>query len=179
MAIRVSCVLIALAILAAGQPPVMTGEDCLRLDPGALKVVSEGYQWIVADKRSTLMAFDLEKDARLALQVAQHFQQMCFVGRANSRPNRPDFITVYWKEPLGELPAVFPEGCTTYDSGKVSVVRSGDGWAASAPGLQIMADNDVDAARIALVMKHSSATCFIGRKAAGEHKNRKYIRYWR
>jgi hypothetical protein len=180
LAIRLVCALITLCAFAAGQfSAVTTSEDCLKLEPAELKVVSEGYQWIVADKRSTLMTFNLERDARLALQVAQHFRQMCFVGRSNSRPNRQDFITVSWKEPFGKLPTISPEDCKTYDSGRVSVVRSGDGWAASAPELQIMTDKDVDAARIALVMKHSSATCFIGRNAAEEHKNRKYIRYWR
>ena len=40
---------------------------------------------------------DDRQDAERALAVAKGYNQQCFIGRDNQRPNRKDYIVRYWK----------------------------------------------------------------------------------
>jgi len=40
---------------------------------------------------------DNEQDAKCALALAKNHTKQCFIGRDNRRPNRKDFIVLYWE----------------------------------------------------------------------------------
>ncbi len=84
---------------APALPPaaVMSAEDCLPYNVAALYVVQDGDHWLLTDGLQRLVIYDNQADANLGLTVARQHTQICFIGRNNTRPNRSDFISTYWK----------------------------------------------------------------------------------
>ena len=74
-------------------------EDCSPpYDPARLRLVAKGTGgWLLTDGPRWLELLDTEADAKEALAVAQRHTAVCWIGRFNTRRNRPDYIIEYWK----------------------------------------------------------------------------------
>lgn len=71
-------------------------DDCLTYDPATLNVVDAGASgWQVTSGPSILLLLDTQADALLAQNVLQGYDQLCFIGRGNSRANSYRYIHTY------------------------------------------------------------------------------------
>jgi hypothetical protein len=84
--------------VGSGRPVVIPDEGCLPYDKSNVSIKDDGEEgWVLTDGRSRMQMLDTQEDANLALTIARHFSQQCFIGRDNRRPNRQDYIVHYWK----------------------------------------------------------------------------------
>ena len=78
-------------ILASGSPPSggLAGEDCIRHDLAALRILDEGSRFILTDGRSRMVSFDRRVEAQTAISImrSKGFTRICYVGRPG-----PSFI---------------------------------------------------------------------------------------
>ncbi len=83
---------------SSGQTATIASEDCLSYNRANLKIVDEAANgWLLTDGASRMAMLDDRQDAERALAVAKGYNQQCFIGRDNQRPNRKDYIVRYWK----------------------------------------------------------------------------------
>lgn len=82
----------------SGIPSTIPREDCISYNPGTLQITDEGAGgWLLTDGSSRMVTLDNRADAEQALSVAGGSSRQCFIGRNNTRPNRRDYIVVYWR----------------------------------------------------------------------------------
>gem|GEM_PF-3498719 len=72
-------------------------EDCVSYHPANLTIADRGTYWQLRDGGMALGIFATQSDAVAGLNMAKAHSQQCFIGRANSKPNRLEYITEYWK----------------------------------------------------------------------------------
>ncbi len=142
------------------------GEDCVAYNPGGLVLRNLGVMgWQLTDNASDLLLLDDLQDAQLAARVALAHSELCFVGRANARPNRDAYIFEYWKSPSGYSVDVPNTDCAAYNPAGLVVVDGGaNGWYV-AEGTQTLllldTQNDANAARD--ILANYNELCFVGR----------------
>ena len=81
--------------------PFMEGRsDCVPYDPAGLKIEDTGHgYWMLsrADGASFRIFVDKE-DAEAGLAVAKENNQLCYIGKSNTRPDRTAYIMEYWRK---------------------------------------------------------------------------------
>lgn len=76
----------------------MPGDDCISYNTGSLRIENEGANgWLLTDGSSRMVMLHDRSDAQQALTVARRFSRQCYIGRNNTRPNRKDYIVLYWR----------------------------------------------------------------------------------
>jgi hypothetical protein len=82
----------------SGMATDIPDQDCLGYEPNDLRIQDQGVTgWLLTDGRSRMLILDNEGDAQLALDVSLLYSEHCFIGRDNTRENRPSFILEYWQ----------------------------------------------------------------------------------
>jgi hypothetical protein len=82
----------------SGIVTTIPGEDCISYNPSSLEIRNEGLRgWLLTDGSSRMQMLANRADAEQALGVASGSSQQCFIGRNNTRPNRQDYILLYWR----------------------------------------------------------------------------------
>jgi hypothetical protein len=169
----------------SGLGIVPPAPDCLNHTPAALTIVDEGANgWLLTDGSSRIAMFDNQADALLALQVFQSYDQHCYIGRDNSRPNRKTYITSYLRNSavLGP-PPVMPTGedCIAYDPFNLQLNDQGaTGWTVTSGAISmILLDNVSDAQLAANVAMAHTEQCFIGRNNTRPNRYAYIFEYWK
>jgi hypothetical protein len=82
----------------SGQPGPIRPEDCISYQTTALRIVNDSTTgWSLVAGKAQLLILDNQQDATNALALAKHFTKQCFIGRANTRPDRKAYIVQYWR----------------------------------------------------------------------------------
>jgi hypothetical protein len=157
-------------------------EDCVTFNPSLLKAGPDGNDFLLSENGSTYIdRFSTLADAGNALLVARHYNQQCFVGRSNTRPDRMRYLMEYWK---GSGPATqWPqsEDCLAYDPSKTMISqRSGDFFIdEDTSHAMVQLATQSDAERALMVIRAHSSECFVGRGSSGVDRERHIMRYWK
>lgn len=140
-------------------------QDCLTYNPNNLSIFQEGARWILTDGSSRLDAFASQADAELGLQVARLYNQHCFIGRGNSRPDRQRYIFEYWKGSSGISGSLPTNDCIAYDRASLAIADEGaNGWVLTSSSSRIkMFDNMADAQAGLDLLSSYDRVCYIGR----------------
>jgi hypothetical protein len=140
-------------------------QDCLSYNPNTLSVFNDGGLWILTDGSSRMVAFTSESDAQLGLQVARLYNQHCFIGRGNSRPNRADYIFEYWQGNSGLGGSLPTNDCLNHNRSSLYIVDEGaNGWLLTdGASRMVMFDNQSDAQQGLDVIRNYDQICYIGR----------------
>jgi len=81
-----------------GAATTISPEDCQAYSAGNLQIVNLGANgWALMDGARQILLLDNQGDANAALALAKQYSSLCFIGRANTRPNPLDYIVQYWK----------------------------------------------------------------------------------
>jgi hypothetical protein len=172
---------VTVAALAAGETPVGT-EDCGGYDPAALRIVDEKASgWGVSDGSHDIATLDNQTDARRAMALARAYKRHCYLGRANVRPDRSDYIIEYWDGASG-LPAVLDvEDCQRYDRANLRIQDvAGQGWMLTDGKQRLtMADTQADAKHAWDIALANDQFCFIGRGNRRPNHRDYVVQYWK
>ena len=145
------------------------GEDCVAYNPGGLVLRNAGpLGWVLTDGVTDLLPLDDLQDAQLAARVALAHSELCYVGRANARPNHDAYVFEYWKSPSGYSVDVPNSDCVSYNPAGLLVVDGGaNGWYV-AEGTQtlLLLDTQADANAARDIMVNYNELCFVGRDNA-------------
>ena len=159
------------------------GEDCEPYEPAALQTTREqGVGFVLGAAGSVMLTLDSENDAKRALALARGYKSHCYLGRGNSRPNRSDFITEYWKVPSGAQIAIDAEDCEAYSRSALRVVDQGPQGFAVLEGTGrrlVQADNQADAQMARTIAQQHTRLCFIGRGNKRPNQRDYIVQYWR
>lgn len=78
--------------------------DCLSYNPVNLRIVDRGTTgWsliemeLLTEGVHMMLILDNQRDAQNALILAQRYTNICFIGRNNMRPDRAQYIFLYWE----------------------------------------------------------------------------------
>jgi PKD repeat protein len=84
--------------MGGGPAPTLSNQDCISYDPGNLTLSNLGSAgWELVEGNMWMERLDNSADAQASLQLAQQYNQQCFIGRNNTRSDRLDYIVEYWK----------------------------------------------------------------------------------
>jgi hypothetical protein len=168
-------------------PPAPSGpvaaEDCIGYNPRTLSIRNEGANgWLLTDGASRMQMLDSQADANRALALARRHTQHCFIGRNNSRPNRQQYISQYWKGSTGVNTVIAGEDCVSYGPGSAGVFNRGAiGWRLEDGSHAVMLfDTQADANRGIMVAQEAQGRlCFIGRSNSRPDRAAYIVEYWR
>jgi hypothetical protein len=167
--------------LAAGETPAGT-DDCVAYDPAALRVVNEkGAGWGVSDGSKDVTTLDNQTDAQRAYALARAYKRHCYLGRANTRPDRSEYVIEYWDNPTGLPLTIDVEDCRRYQPTALRIVEvSGKGWALT-DGKQTltMADTQGDAKHAWDIARANGQLCFIGQGNRRPNHRDYVVQYWK
>lgn len=156
-------------------------KDCVQYDPARLQIVNEGASgWLLTDGVSRMHLLDSNVDAQAALAVAGQHTADCFIGRANTRPNRSDYIVEYWSGDSGRSAVIRQEDCISYRTGSLNIVNEGvTGWVLTDGVSRILIlDNQKDAGNALILARSFSKLCFIGRTNTRPDRRTYILEYW-
>lgn len=73
---------------------------CVPYDPAKLIIIERGlgYWELQRGDGAVFKNFVDKQDAEEGLAVAKENNQLCYIGKGNTRPNRKDFIMEYWRK---------------------------------------------------------------------------------
>jgi serine/threonine protein kinase len=172
---------ITIAALPPGETQTGT-DDCVGYDPASLKVVDEkAMGWGVNDGSKDIATLDNQTDAGRALALARAYKRHCYLGRANTRPDRSDYIIEYWDGASGVAPVIDVEDCYRYNRQNLRVQEvSGQGWMLT-DGKQplTMVDTQADGKRAWDLALGNSEFCFIGRGNRRQNHRDYVVQYWK
>ena len=172
---------ITIAALAAGETPVNT-DDCVGYDPASLKVVDEKASgWGVTDGSKDIATLDNQTDAGRALGLARAYKRHCYLGRANTRPDRSDYIIEYWDGASGVAPVIDVEDCQGYDRQNLRIQEvTGQGWMLTDGKRRLtMVDTQADGKRAWDLALGNNQFCFIGRGNRRANHRDYVVQYWK
>jgi hypothetical protein len=161
-------------------PHALPGADCISYPPANLSVVNLGAQgWRLQDGNMAMELLDNSSDAQAALQLAQPYNQQCFIGRDNTRANRLDYIVDYWMGG-GPAPTVSNQDCISYDPGNLTLSNLGtDGWELVEGNIWMESlDNNADAQAALQLAQQYNQQCFIGRNNTRSDRLDYIVEYW-
>ena len=89
----------SLGILRLAAQSQHRGEDCIPYTSSNLRLVDEGNRgWLIGrTDGARFMGLDSKADADEMMTIFKAHSALCYVGRDNKRPNRNDFVHVYWR----------------------------------------------------------------------------------
>jgi hypothetical protein len=157
--------------------------DCLPYNVSSLQIVNEGANgWLLTDGSSRMQMLASQADAQKALAVARSHRAQCFIGRDNNRPNRKDYIMLWWRGDSG-IPLTIPgfEDCISYDRSGLRIENEGaSGWLLTdGSSRMVTLDNQTDAEQALTVTRMFSRQCFIGRNNTRPNRKDFIVQYWR
>jgi hypothetical protein len=172
---------VTVAELPPGQ---VAGEaaDCVNYDPAPLKVAADrNTGWVLTDGAANLLTLDNESDARKALALAGRYKSHCFLGRANSRPNRSDYVIEYWEAPTSAPTVIDAEDCVRYDRAALRIVEQGaQGFVLTDQRSRLLAaDTQKDAQKAWDIAQKHAMLCFIGRGNRRVNQRDYIVQYWK
>jgi hypothetical protein len=128
-----------------------------------------------------LAGADSLPDANNLLALFRRYNQMCFLGRSNGRPNRYQYIFTYFKDASGQQTVISPEDCVSYSPGGLQVVQQGaSGWALIGGGTQLaLLDTALEASLLSAVAAQASNECYIGRGNPRPNPYKYITEYWK
>ena len=179
--------------LSYAQAPASSApaEDCHPYNPKALHIQDYPLHWIIWSPVTTgrgtwpLVDVTTKQDLANAQALVERYSEICFVGRRSTgrtkRPNPPEYIVEYWKNPTGKTTVISPESCTTYLPSKLSAVdRNEAGWIVTdGSGLTLKFDNRDDAQAALAVAKQWAVHCTIGHLVFTPLLKVGAIHYWK
>ena len=101
---------LAFCFVAAANLPPLSGQtdsrpqpegrsSCVPYNPDALRLTEERGTWILSrGDGARLRAFANRDDAEAGLAVAKENNQLCYIGKTNTRPDREKYIMEYWRK---------------------------------------------------------------------------------
>ena len=124
---------------------------------------------------------DREEEARQVLALGRRYKGRCFIGRANTRLNRSDYIIDYWVVPTNVPSSIPKEDCREYDRATLSIKNIGAAGFSieDRNGRLLLADTKVDAQKAWDVAKDHLALCVIGRRNGRPNQRDYMVQYWR
>ena len=162
--------------------------DCLAHDPNALSAVDRGADgWLVMGSGvEAIKLFDTYNDAQAALNVMRNYNQHCYIGRTNTRPNRTAYITEYLRNSAPTpapvpTPVVTGEDCLTYNPFALVISDQGAvGWVLTdgVSSMQLL-DTQSDAQLAASAAIAHTQHCFIGRNNVRPDRYAYIFEYWK
>lgn len=169
----------------SGLGIVLPDNDCLTHNPATLTVADQGANgWLVTDGASAIALFDTQGDAILAKSIMAAYDQNCYIGRGNSRPDRYAYIMTYLRQSvmLGP-PPVMPAGedCLAYDPFALTLSDQGAlGWILTDGTSSMMLLDDLPDAQLAanVAMAHTQQ-CFVGRDNTRPDRYAYIFEYWK
>jgi hypothetical protein len=165
-----------------GDAPKGPVEDCVAYEPSSLQLAKDKVVgWRVTDGQSTLATLDREAEARQVMALARRYKGHCYIGRANTRPNRSDYIIDYWVAPTN-VPSDIPrEDCRGYDRASLAIKTIGAAGFSieDRNGRLLLADTKQDAQRAWDVAKDHLALCTIGRRNGRPNQRDYMVQYWK
>jgi hypothetical protein len=157
--------------------------DCLPYNPGSLRIENEGASgWLLTDGSQRMQTLASQADAQKALAMARQHRAQCFIGRDNTRPNRKDYIMLWWRGDSGIVsPIPGGEDCISYNTGGLRIENEGaNGWLLTdGSSRMVMLDNQDDAEQALTVTRRFSRQCFIGRNNTRPNRKDFIVQYWR
>jgi hypothetical protein len=172
-------------------PPVEPAqEDCVSYDPSNLTVTADGDAWLLRDGGHRMKLFDTQADAEDARRVARNWQQMCYIGRGNSGPDRYRTMVNYFQQPSGLPlgPAPVTLDCVTYDPDDLAIYHGPghpanpdeDDWALFSGGIPLVfLATEPDALRAQEVASDYTRLCHIGAGNDRPDPFRYSMEWWR
>jgi len=157
-------------------------QDCVAYEPGPLRIIQDkAAGWTVSDGSSNLLTLDNESDARKALALAARHKSHCFLGRANTRPNRSDYVIEYWEKPTGAPTVIDAEDCVRYDKAGLRIVEAGaNGFFLTDGRTRLLAaDTRQDAQKAWEIAQGHQTLCFIGRGNRRVNQRDYIVQYWK
>ena len=158
------------------------GEDCVAYNPSGLVLRNMGpLGWMLTDNVNDLLPLDDLQDAQLAARVALAHSELCYIGRANARPNHDAYVFEYWKSPSGYSVDVPNTDCVSYNPAGLIVVDGGvNGWYV-AEGTQtlLLLDTQEDANAARDILANYNELCFVGRDNTRPDRDRYIHTYMR
>jgi serine/threonine protein kinase len=157
-------------------------EDCIAYEPSSINVSKDKVVgWRVTDGQAVLATLDREEEARQVLALSRRYKGRCFIGRANTRLNRSDYIIDYWVAPTNVPSSIPKEDCREYDRASLSIKNIGvAGFSIEdRNGRLLLADTKVDAQKAWDVAKDHLAFCVIGRRNGRPNQRDYTVQYWR
>jgi hypothetical protein len=163
--------------------------DCLFYDPNNLTIVENApVGWQLVSSPQLLFTFDTQADALAGRNVFQNYDQYCFVGRDNPRPDRKTYILSYLRDssivapPAEPVPSPVPaEDCYGYDPFGLVLNNEGAlGWTLTdGTSNLVLLDDQIDAQQAATVALGHIEHCFIGRSNTRPDRHAYIFEYWR
>jgi hypothetical protein len=179
-----------LVVATLPLPIFASPEDCVSYDPANLTVAASGDAWVLRDGGHSMKLFDTAADAEDALRVARRWTKLCFIGRANTGPDRYRYIINYFKDPsslpLGLAPVTLE--CITYDAGNLALYEgpahpadpTNHEWALHSGATPLLHfANQPDAERGRIVASGFGRLCFIGAGNDRPDPYRYQMEWWR
>jgi len=156
--------------------------DCLPYNVDTLQIVNEGANgWLLTDGSQRMQMLATQADAQKALAVARSHRAQCFIGRGNSRPNRKNFIMLWWRGDSGIPFSITGEDCISYNTSGLRIENEGaNGWLLTDGNSRMVTlDNQADAEQALTVTRRFTKECFIGRNNTRPNRSDYIMRYWR
>ncbi len=128
-----------------------------------------------------LVGADSVSDANNLQALFRRYNQMCFLGRNNGRPNRFQYIFTYFKDARGQQTVITPEDCVSYSPAGLQVVQQGaSGWALTGGATQLaLLDTALEASLLSAVAVQASNECYIGRGNPRPDPYQYITEYWK
>jgi len=168
----------------SGLGIVLPDDDCLDHDPAVLTVEDQGADgWLITANGEAIKQFDTQGDALFALEIMNDYDQHCYIGRGNSRPDRLRYVAEYLRHSavLGPPPIPAGEDCLSYDPyGLVISDEGATGWILTdGSSNMLLLDNVSDAEAAANVALAHNQQCFIGRDNSRPDRYAYIFEYWK
>jgi hypothetical protein len=142
--------------------------------------------WLLTDNAARMLVLDNETDARNALAVAQRHTGHCWVGRANTRVDRSNYIVPYWSGDSGIVTSVSPEDCIRYNAATLSITNPpasvppsiAQWFVVDGPNSLLSLSSAQDAQDALVVAQRYTGQCFIGRGNQRADRQLFIAHYW-
>jgi len=139
-------------------------EDCLRFNPGNVRLVADGEGWLLTDGGSRMMRFDGNErgEGNMALRIIRHYglNQHCFVGRPQASM---EYFLVNGAAPSGQMDG---EDCIGFNPRGLETRRESNGWLLTDGRSRMIVFPNREEADHALTILRKYAftkTCYVGR----------------
>jgi len=155
---------IAIAAPAPSKPAPTPAEDCVVIDPLAVKTDHVGSDWRVTLAPNAFLDYGVDQTAAArAVEVIQHyhFTRQCFV-------KRPAASMMYWRNGVAVPPGNLPgQDCITLHPESITVIYADARWKVMDGGLWLLdfhADRDSAEEAAHIIRTYSlNRECFIAR----------------
>jgi hypothetical protein len=143
--------------------------NCITYNPNTLAVTSASGMYTISDGNRVVMVLHGQSDTvgKQGLALAQRYGRHCFLGQANTREDKNQYIFDYWRDPTGKTPEITDEDdlCSAYNKHNLTVedMGEGNGWRVKDHDHVLhLFDSSADAHNGDLVLSKYGQICSIG-----------------